>query len=186
MFRIIATLLGFAFVQNLSAQDPTFARYIKVTAADSQLTIKENAKSQLLREITVKKKQTAGSRLRLVLRGTGKEGGNITGRWLAARQSKDLYIIDLSAAISKYIGETEKNLALLFDKAEAMNCILLFDEADALFEPQAENKEGAGQQTTITYLLERMNKYRGSILVACREADCLAIFGKYKFTGISL
>lgn len=70
--------------------------------------------------------------MRLVLTGTGKES-LLTGRWLAARQTKDLYVIELSAVVSKYIGETEKNLARLFDRAESMNCILLFDEADALF-----------------------------------------------------
>ncbi|MFZ1313073.1 MAG: hypothetical protein WAR38_09425, partial [Chitinophagaceae bacterium] len=89
MARIILLLLGIGFTQYLSAQEPTFARFIKVNAADSQLRIKETVKSQLLKEIGTKKKQTAGSMMRLVLTGTGKES-ILTGRWLAARQSKDL------------------------------------------------------------------------------------------------
>jgi ATPase family associated with various cellular activities (AAA) len=163
MSRIILLLLGIGFAHYLSAQEPTFARYIKVTAADSQLSIKETVKSQLLKEIAGKKKQTAASRLRLVLTGD-KESNSITGRWLAARQSKDLYVIELSAVVSKYIGETEKNLALLFDRAEGMNCILLFDEADALFGQRTESDEDKEKRAALT--------------------DCLATFGKNKFTGI--
>jgi len=183
MRLIIFFFLFDLFCINLSAQEPTFARYIKVEAADSQLTIKETVKTQLLKEIAAKKKQTAGSRLRLVLTGTSKER-IITGRWLAARQSKDLYVIDLSAVVSKYIGETEKNLALLFDRAEGMNCILLFDEADALFGQRTESDEDKEKRAALTYFLERMSKYKGAVLISCSGNDCLATFGKNKFTGI--
>ncbi|MBN8674793.1 MAG: AAA family ATPase [Chitinophagales bacterium] len=183
MSRIILLLLGIGFSQYLSAQEPTFARYIKVTAADSQLSIKETVKSQLLKEIEGKKKQTAGSRLRLVLTGD-KESNSSTGRWLAARQTKDLYVIELSAVVSKYIGETEKNLALLFDRAEGMNCILLFDEADALFGQRTESDEDKEKRAALTYFLERMSKYKGAVLISCSGTDCLATFGKNKFTGI--
>lgn len=186
MARIITILVCFAFIQHLSAQEPHFARYIKVDAADSQLTIKETVKSQLLKEITGKKKQIAGNnRLRLVLTGD-KESNSSTGRWLAARQSKDLYLINLSAVVSKYIGETEKNLALLFDKAEAMNCILLFDEADALFGQRTGSDEDKEKRAALTYFLERMSQYKGAVLISCSGTDCLATFGKHKFTGVSL
>lgn len=185
MARIITILVCFAFIQHLSAQEPNFARYIKVDAADSQLTIKETVKSQLLKEITGKKKQIAGNRLRLVLTGD-KESNSSTGRWLAARQSKDLYLINLSAVVSKYIGETEKNLALLFDKAEAMNCILLFDEADALFGQRTGSDEDKEKRAALTYFLERMSQYKGAVLISCSGTDCLATFGKHKFTGVSL
>ena len=183
MARIITIVLCFAFVQQLSAQEPTFARYIKVNVADSQLTIKETIRNRLLKEIGSKKKQTAGSRLRLVLTGD-KESNSSTGRWLAARQNKDLYLINLSAVVSKYIGETEKNLALLFDRAEGMNCILLFDEADALFGQRTDSKEDNERQAALTYFLERMNQYKGSILISCSGADCQASLGKNKFTEI--
>lgn len=56
MARIILLLLGIGFTQYLSAQEPTFARYIKVNAADSELSIKETVKSRLLKEIGTKKK----------------------------------------------------------------------------------------------------------------------------------
>ena len=183
MARIILLLLGIGFTQYLSAQEPTFARFIKVNAADSQLRIKETVKSQLLKEIGTKKKQTAGSMMRLVLTGTGKES-ILTGRWLAARQSKDLYVIELSAVVSKYIGETEKNLARLFDRAEGMNCILLFDEADALFGQRTDSNEDKEKKAALTYFLERMSKYKGIILISCSGTDCLATLGKHKFTGI--
>jgi ATP-dependent 26S proteasome regulatory subunit len=183
MVRIITILLCLAFVQQLPAQETNFARYIKVSAADSQLRIKETVKSQLLKEIAAKKKQTAAGRLRLVLSGDN-ESNTISSRWLAARQSKDLYVINLSAVVSKYIGETEKNLALLFDKAESMNCILLVDEADALFGQRTESKEDKERQAALTYLLERIQSYKGTVLISCSGTDCLATLGKHKFTAI--
>ncbi|HEY7876120.1 MAG TPA: ATP-binding protein, partial [Actinomycetota bacterium] len=71
--------------------------------------------------------------------------------------------IDLSATISKYIGETEKNLARLFDNAESSGAILLFDEADALFGKRGEVKDGHDRYANleVAYLLQRMETYRG-------------------------
>jgi SpoVK/Ycf46/Vps4 family AAA+-type ATPase len=75
----------------------------------------------------------------------------------------DLYRIDLSQVVSKYIGETEKNLRRVFDAAEEGGAVLLFDEADALFGKRSEVKDSHDRYANIevSYLLQRMEAYRG-------------------------
>ena len=82
---------------------------------------------------------------------------------LANELRLDLYRIDLSAVVSKYIGETEKNLRRVFDAAEDSGAILLFDEADALFGKRSEVKDSHDRYANIevSYLLQRMEAYRG-------------------------
>lgn len=92
--------------------------------------------------------------------GTGKTlAAEVLGRELAL----DVYRIDLSAVVSKYIGETEKNLKQVFDAAEEGGVLLLFDEADALFGKRGEVKEGQDRYANIEvgYLLQRMEAYQG-------------------------
>ena len=74
-----------------------------------------------------------------------------------------LYRIDLSAVVSKYIGETEKNLRRIFDAAEMGGAILLFDEADALFGKRTEVKDSHDRHANVevSYLLQRMEAYQG-------------------------
>src|SRR6266540_3531214 len=92
--------------------------------------------------------------------GTGK---TMAAEVLARELDLDLYRIDLSQVVSKYIGETEKNLRRLFDAAEAGAAILLFDEADALFGKRSEVKDSHDRYANIevSYLLQRMEAYRG-------------------------
>ena len=75
----------------------------------------------------------------------------------------DLYRIDLSQVVSKYIGETEKNLARVFAAAEQGGVVLLFDEADALFGRRSEVRDSHDRHANIevSYLLQRMESYRG-------------------------
>jgi vesicle-fusing ATPase len=92
--------------------------------------------------------------------GTGK---TLAAEVLAHELALDLYRIDLAATVSKYIGETEKNLRRLFDAAEASGAVLLFDEADALFGKRGEVKDGHDRYANleVAYLLQRMESYRG-------------------------
>ena len=80
----------------------------------------------------------------------------------------DLYRIDLSTVVSKYIGETEKNLRRVFDAAEDGGAILFFDEADALFGKRSEVKDSHDRYANIeiSYLLQRMEDYRGLAVLA--------------------
>ncbi|MBE9052210.1 ATP-binding protein, partial [Nostocales cyanobacterium LEGE 11386] len=95
-------------------------------------------------------------------------GASGTGKTMAAEVIADelrldLYRIDLSSVVSKYIGETEKNLRRVFDAAETGGAILLFDEADALFGKRSEVKDSHDRHANIEvgYLLQRMESYRG-------------------------
>jgi ATPase family associated with various cellular activities (AAA) len=92
--------------------------------------------------------------------GTGK---TMAAEVIAGDLGLDLYRIDLSAVVSKYIGETEKNLRRLFDAAEAGGAVLLFDEADALFGRRSEVKDSHDRYANleVAYLLQRMEGYRG-------------------------
>ena len=92
--------------------------------------------------------------------GTGK---TLAAEVLAGELELDLYRIDLSAVVSKYIGETEKNLKQVFDAAEAGGVLLLFDEADALFGKRGEVKDSHDRYANIEvgYLLQRMESFQG-------------------------
>jgi SpoVK/Ycf46/Vps4 family AAA+-type ATPase len=94
---------------------------------------------------------------------------------LAHALDLDLYRIDLSAVVSKYIGETEKNLRRIFDAAEEGGAILLFDEADALFGKRSEVKDSHDRYANIevSYLLQRMEAYRGLAILTTNLKSAL-------------
>jgi SpoVK/Ycf46/Vps4 family AAA+-type ATPase len=94
---------------------------------------------------------------------------------LANELALDLYKIDLSQVVSKYIGETEKNLRRVFDAAEAGGAILLFDEADALFGKRSEVKDSHDRYANIevSYLLQRMEAYRGLAILTTNMKNAL-------------
>jgi hypothetical protein len=104
--------------------------------------------------------------------GTGK---TLAAEVLAAELHLDLYRIDLSAVVSKYIGETEKNLKQVFDAAEAGGCMLLFDEADALFGKRAEVKDSHDRYANIEvgYLLQRMENFLGLAILTTNMKSTL-------------
>ncbi len=97
--------------------------------------------------------------------GTGK---TMAADIMAGALGLDLYKIDLSAVVSKYIGETEKNLASIFSEAETSNAVLFFDEADALFGKRSEVKDAHDRYANIetAYLLQRMEEYSGTVILA--------------------
>ena len=104
--------------------------------------------------------------------GTGK---TMAGEVLAHELRLDLYRIDLSQVVSKYIGETEKNLRRVFDAAEGGAAILLFDEADALFGKRSEVKDSHDRYANIEvgYLLQRMEAYRGLAILTTNRKESL-------------
>ncbi|MEO5781910.1 MAG: ATP-binding protein [Ginsengibacter sp.] len=85
----------------------------------------------------------------------------------------DVYRIDLSIVVSKYIGETEKNIASVFKKAENKNWILFFDEADALFGKRTDVRDAHDRYANqeVTYLLQRMEDYNGMVILATNKKN---------------
>ncbi|MFN2624355.1 MAG: ATP-binding protein, partial [Chthoniobacterales bacterium] len=114
--------------------------------------------------------------------GTGK---TLAARVIAGELGVELFAVDLSAVVSKYIGETEKNLRRLFDAAEDGGAILFFDEADSLFGKRSEVKDSHDRYANIevSYLLQRMESYGGlSILTTnLREAIDPAFLRRLRF-----
>jgi hypothetical protein len=104
--------------------------------------------------------------------GTGK---TMAAEVLANELDLNLYLIDLSAVVSKYIGETEKNLRRVFDAAEDGGAILFFDEADALFGKRSDVKDSHDRYANIeiNYLLQRMEAYRGLAILATNMKSAL-------------
>ena len=107
-------------------------------------------------------------------------GGTGTGKTLAAEVvagalGLDLFVVDLSQVVSKYIGETEKNLRQVFDAAERGGAVLLFDEADALFGKRSEVKDSHDRYANIevSYLLMRMEAYRGLAILTTNMRKAL-------------
>jgi AAA+ superfamily predicted ATPase len=102
--------------------------------------------------------------------GTGK---TLTATLLGASAGVDVYRIDLSMVVSKYIGETEKNLAAVFDQGENKNWILFFDEADALFgkRTQTTNAHDRYANQEISYLLQRIEDFSGVVILATNLKD---------------
>lgn len=105
--------------------------------------------------------------VRVLMVGPSGTGKTLSAGWLATRLSLPLFRVDIAAVTSKWIGETEKNLAELFARAEHAEAILLFDEADALFGKRTELKDAndrhANQQTN--YLLQRIESCDGIVLL---------------------
>lgn len=95
-------------------------------------------------------------------------GKTMAAEALASELGLDLFTVDLARIASKYIGETEKNLAQLFDAAQAGGCVLFFDEADALFGKRSEVKDSHDRYANaeIAYLLQRMERFAGLAILA--------------------
>lgn len=110
---------------------------------------------------------TRGQGLSALLCGPSGTGKTLAAEVLAGSLGLDLYRVDLAAAVSKWIGETEKHLRELFDAAEAGGAVLLFDEADALFGKRTEVRDSHDRYANleVSYLLQRMEDFRGVALL---------------------
>ncbi|MBS0445346.1 MAG: ATP-binding protein [Proteobacteria bacterium] len=116
-----------------------------------------------------------GLGLAILFAGDSGTGKTMAAEVLASELQLDLFRIDLASVVSKYIGETEKNLARIFDAAEDSGAILLFDEADALFGKRSEVKDSHDRYANIevSYLLQRMEAYRGLAVLTTNQKAAL-------------
>jgi len=113
-------------------------------------------------------KLSLGKGLNVLFSGPSGTGKTMAAEILAGELELDLYKIDLSTVVSKYIGETEKNLARIFAEATSSNAILFFDEADALFGKRSEVHDAHDRYANIeiNYLLQQMEEYEGVAILA--------------------
>jgi SpoVK/Ycf46/Vps4 family AAA+-type ATPase len=113
-------------------------------------------------------KLSLGKGLSVLFAGPSGTGKTMAAEIIAATLGLELYKIDLSTVVSKYIGDTEKNLSRIFAEAETSNAILFFDEADALFGKRSDVKDSHDRYANIEigYLLQRMEEYDGVVVLA--------------------
>jgi ATP-dependent 26S proteasome regulatory subunit len=111
---------------------------------------------------------SSGQGLKALFAGPSGTGKTMTAGVIARELGLDLYKIDLSAIVSKYIGETEKNLDAIFRAAQSSNAMLFFDEADALFGKRSEVKDAHDRYANIevAYLLQKIEEYEGVVILA--------------------
>lgn len=120
-------------------------------------------------------KSTRGLGISAMFSGESGTGKTMASEVLANGLKLDLYRIDLSQIVNKYIGETEKNLKKVFEAAEGSGAILLFDEADALFGKRSEVKDSHDRYSNIevSYLLQKMEEYRGLAILTTNMKTAL-------------
>ena len=164
------------------------AQHIESSAAWDDLVLPERER-QVLRDIAAHVRQRSkvyeswgfagkggrGLGISALFAGASGTGKTMAADALAEELRLDLYRIDLSSVVSKYIGETEKNLRRVFDAAEAGGAILLFDEADALFGKRSDVKDSHDRYANmeVSYLPQRMEAYRGLAILTTNLKDAL-------------
>lgn len=152
-----------------SWEDAVYDEYTQADLEDIRGWIKH--RSDILEHQHLRKYLKQG--YRVLFHGPPGTGKTMTAAILGKEAGMDVYQIDLSSVVSKYIGETEKNLAAVFDMAENKQWILFFDEADALFgkrtQTQSSNDQFANQQ--VGYLLQRIEDFNGVVVLATNFKD---------------
>lgn len=114
------------------------------------------------------KRLSLGKGLNVLFSGPPGSGKTMAAEIIANELSLEIYKIDVSQVVSKYIGETEKNLGRIFKEAETSNAILFFDEADALFGKRSDVKDAHDRYANVetSYLLQKMEEYKGIVILA--------------------
>lgn len=145
------------------------------TAMLHQLADQVGQRSKVYEEWDFADKMNRGMGINALFAGESGTGKTMAAEVIANALHLYLYRIDLSAVVSKYIGETEKNLRRLFDAAEDGGAILFFDEADALFGKRSEVKDSHDRYANIeiNYLLQRIESYRGLSILATNMKSAL-------------
>ena len=145
------------------------------TALLHQISAQVGQRSKVYESWGFNRKMSRGFGISALFAGDTGTGKTMAAEVIANQLRLNLYRIDLSAVVSKYIGETEKNLRRLFDAAEDGGAILFFDEADALFGKRSEVKDSHDRYANIeiNYLLQRMESYGGLAILATNLKSAL-------------
>ena len=140
-----------------------------------QIAAQVSQRAKVYEEWGFSQRMNRGLGISALFAGESGTGKTMAAEVIANELRLNLYRIDLSAVVSKYIGETEKNLRRLFDAAEDGGAILCFDEADALFGKRSEVRDSHDRYANIeiNYLLQRMESYRGLAILATNMKSAL-------------
>jgi len=133
----------------------------------SELRDRIRYRSQVYTGLGFERRLSLGKGLIALFTGSSGTGKTMAAELLGREYGMQIYKVDLAAVVSKYVGETEKNLAKVFNEAEDANAILFFDEGEALFGKRGEVKEARDRwaNTEVNYLLQRIEEYRGVVII---------------------
>jgi hypothetical protein len=154
----------------------TLAQHVDTSGGWAQLAVNPDTADEL-RSLELRcryrERIPGGPGVRALLKGPSGTGKTLAAKALASALEMDLYRVDLSTVMNKYIGETEKNLNQIFSLAEELDVILFLDEGDALLAPrtgvQSSNDRYANLETN--YLLQRVESFEGILIVATNAGD---------------
>ena len=129
----------------------------------AELTLRARHRERVLDDWGIGARSARGRGITALFAGESGTGKTLAAEVIANHLGLDLYVIDLSTVVDKYIGETEKNLDRIFAEADRVNGVLLFDEADALFGKRSEVRDARDRYANIevAYLLQRMERFDG-------------------------
>jgi hypothetical protein len=172
--------VGWQFGSLAQRLTPTYEWDDIVLPADLMRQLREvaeqvSARSQVYESWGFGARLPRGRGISALFSGPSGTGKTMAAEILANHLRLDLYRIDLAGVVSKYIGETEKNLRGVFDAAEQSGAILFFDEADSLFGKRSEVKDSHDRYANIevNYLLQRMEDYRGLAILCTNRRSAL-------------
>ncbi|MGH3826397.1 MAG: ATP-binding protein [Pseudonocardiaceae bacterium] len=137
-------------------------------AALREIAVRARHRSRVLDEWIMRPGGGRGRGVTALFAGDSGTGKTMSAEVIAADLGLDLYAVDLSGVIDKYVGETEKNLERIFTEAAGVNAVLLFDEADAIFGKRSEVRDAHDRYANIesAYLLQRMESFDGLAILA--------------------
>jgi len=167
---------AFLIETNLSFDDVVHAPRVKESLTDIVKYLRNKKKLFAMEGVKEKVKESYV----VVFSGLPGTGKTLTAKTIGKELGLPIYCVNLSRLVSKYIGETEKNLEILFDRFDSQECILFFDEADAIFGKRTEVKDSkdryANQQ--INYLLQKIETFKGLVILATNVFDIEGLFDK--------
>lgn len=183
----------FVLIAIVVALFPVY-RFFMATLSKRSVKTKTGAESKSRSRVKMVRKVASSPRRsrvvaggRVLVSGQSREALRTLGVVLAAEVDRDLYCVDLSRVVGKYIGETEKNLARVFAMAAATDAVLFFDEADALFGKRTEVKDSHDRYANqeVSYLVERLEAHPGLIVLATNARKNLdeAFLRRLRFTS---
>jgi len=157
------SLIALAIILASSITNISFAQ----KGSTPQLLPKLKDTTKLSISPAIRALDLSGNRQRVWMAGSSGTGKTLAAQLLGSRLGKNVYRVDCSALVSPYIGETEKNLNRLFEKAELAGQVLFFDEADALFGKRTSVRDSHDKYANqeVAYLLQKIESYNGLVIL---------------------